>query len=78
MTAHQLKVAIEEFLEQNILSKAEEDMTEKDRVVLSSGRAFGDVLVRYNRQKVSISEREYAKVSSSFSAVHNLEPAGDD
>jgi hypothetical protein len=79
MTAHKLKALIDEFLEERILSKSEEDRSDKDRVVLSTGRGFGDVLFRYERKSASSrAEKEYAKVSDSFSVVASLEPSGDE
>ena len=49
MVEPKLSDRIHEFLENQILSKPEEERTKRDDLLLQTGRAFEDILLRHER-----------------------------
>jgi len=57
-----LRQQIYRWLEENILSKPEMDRTERDKLAVSMGRGFGDILAHYepspHKRQPSVVEQE--------------------
>ncbi len=78
MNAKTLREMISDFLDREVLVKSEEDRTGRDNVLLQTGQAFCEVLVRHEKaQGPKRYETEYAKLSHGFTALASMEPEGD-
>ena len=74
-TTRQLRLAIEAFLDENVRSKDPEMRTKRDDLALETGRAFVDVLLRYEQkhaagEETPTYEHQVTKLLKHYNAIN--------
>jgi polyhydroxyalkanoate synthesis regulator phasin len=82
-TTEQLCEAIDQFLKHQVLSKSEEDRTKREQLLLETGRAFYDVLVRQAQanatpqEEPASYEQQMTEILRSYNEVNRLHDLAD-